>query len=323
MPPLWTQALEQYDEIWVPSAFVKKSIESSHHFDGTPVNVLNLPLLHAEAHHSANTSKASLPHELTIIKTDAEPFTFMVVFDFQSIMERKNPLAAIHAFREAFPVDSDPTGRYRLVIKSHSGTTSEMEVLRSAAQQDSRIIFISRILSDAENIALHSYQDCYVSLHRSEGYGLNILESMGAGIPVIATNYSGNMEFFKGVPAFLERCHFPVPFKLLELRETVGPYEAGNHWADPDHNYAVNAMRTVAQNDCKIQFGTEISRMVYDCFGETAIGKKMQSLLADANPRILQKQTEKFDFNEASIERSLEKAEKRERANTRGKETGN
>jgi glycosyltransferase involved in cell wall biosynthesis len=304
-PALWIEALKQYDEIWVPSNFVKESIESSPKYDGTPVNVLNLPLLHAEAHHSTATSRASLPYELTSIKTNVDSFTFLVVFDFQSYMERKNPLAAIRAFLDAFPADSDPTGKYRLVVKSHSGTTEEMELMRSVVKQDPRVVFISRILTDAENIALHNYQDCYVSLHRSEGYGLNILESMGAGIPVIATNYSGNVEFFQAAPRFVERCHFPVPFKLVRLQEAVGPYELGNRWADPNHHYVVAAMRKVAQNDCKSQFGTEISRMVYDRFGEAAIGKKMKSLLANATPRILQKQTEKFNFTRDFIERTM------------------
>lgn len=303
-PQLWMKALQEYDEIWCPSAFVKKSIKSSSGYDGTPVKVLPLPLLHDEAHHSSAAS-ASLPYELKSVESETKPFTFLIVFDFQSYMERKNPLAAIRAFLEAFPASSDPTGQHRLVVKSHSGTAAEMEEMKTEAQNDPRIVFISRILSDAENIALHNYQDCYVSLHRSEGYGLNILESMGAGIPVIATNYSGNVEFFESAPSYLEQCHFPVPFKLLKLKEAVGPYEAGNHWADPDHDYVVKAMRKVSKNKCKTQHGELISKLVYGRFGEAAVGRKMQSLLSDAAPRILKKQKEKFEFNKNFLDRTL------------------
>ena len=89
------------------------------------------------------------------------------------------------------------------------------------------------------------------------------------------------------------------------IQEAVGPYELGNHWADPDHHYTVAAMKQVAKNDCKKKFGAEISRLVYNRFGEAAIGKKMQALLTDATPRILQKQKEKFDFNKAFLERTL------------------
>eukprot|EP00529_Nitzschia_sp_RCC80_P004518 CAMPEP_0113498980 /NCGR_PEP_ID=MMETSP0014_2-20120614/31491_1 /TAXON_ID=2857 /ORGANISM="Nitzschia sp." /LENGTH=912 /DNA_ID=CAMNT_0000393099 /DNA_START=472 /DNA_END=3210 /DNA_ORIENTATION=- /assembly_acc=CAM_ASM_000159 len=307
-PLLWQNALKEYDEIWCLSAFVKKSIETSPGYDGTPVRVLNLPLSSSDAHDSAALS-ASLPHELTIVdpQSEVKPFMFLIVFDFQSYKERKNPLAAIRAFLEAFPLASDPTGKYRLVVKSHSGTSSEVEEMRSVAQNDFRVVFISRLLSDTENLALHNEQDCYVSLHRSEGYGLNILESMGAGIPVIATNYSGNVDFFEAAPSYLEYCHFPVSYKLVKLKEAVGPYEAGNHWAEPDHDYVVNAMRKVVKNNCKKQHGRQISKLVYDRFGEAAIGRKMQSLLSEATPRILKKQSETFERNREFLEMRLRK----------------
>ena len=297
-PLRWQKELKEYDEIWCLSSFVKKSIETSPGYDDTPVRVLNLPLLSSEAHDSTAPS-VSLPYELTSIdpKSKIKPFTFLIVFDFQSLKERKNPLAAIRAFLEAFPVGSE----YRLVVKSHSGTSSEIEEMRNVAKNDPRIVFISRVLTDSENVALHNDQDCYISLHRSEGYGLNILESMGAGIPVIATNYGGNVDFFDAAPSYLESCHFPVPYKLVELKEAVGPYEAGNHWAEPEHNYVVDAMRKVVKNNCKERHGRDISKLVYDRFGEAAIGRKMHSLLIEATPRILKKQSEQFERNRKSL----------------------
>jgi glycosyltransferase involved in cell wall biosynthesis len=303
-PRLWMKALSEYDEIWCPSAFVKHSIESSSGYDGTPVNVLPLPLLREEAHHSPATS-SSLPYEITSIENEGTPFTFLIVFDFQSYKERKNPLAAIRAFLEAFPAFSDPSGLYRLVVKSHSGTAVEIEEMKLEANNDPRVVFISRVLSDAENIALHNHQDCYVSLHRSEGYGLNILESMGAGIPVIATNYSGNVEFFDAAPSYLDKCHFPVPYKLLKLDESVGPYEAGNHWADPDHDYVVKSMKKVSENRCKTQHGSDIAKLVYGRFGEAAVGTKMLELLSSAAPRILKKQNDSFQLKQNFIEKTL------------------
>jgi glycosyltransferase involved in cell wall biosynthesis len=302
-PQLWMRALAEFDEIWCPSTFVKHSIESSSGYDGTPVNVLPLPLLQEEAYHSP-ASPGSLPYEMTSLNK-GEPFTFLIVFDFQSYKERKNPVAAIRAFLEAFPASSDPLGKYRLVVKSHSGTAVEMEEMKLEANNDPRVVFITRVLSDAENIALHHYQDCYVSLHRSEGYGLNILESMGAGIPVIATNYSGNVEFFDAAPSYIEQCHFPVPYTLVKLDKSVGPYAARNRWADPDHDYVVKAMRKVSMNRCKTQHGSDIAKLVYGRFGEAAVGKIMLELLSAATPRILQKQKEKFQFNQNFLERTL------------------
>ena len=122
-PQKWMDHLKVFDEVWCPSAFVKKSITSSPGYDGTPISVLNLPLFSAEAaHHRPEEEKpGSLPYELTQVKTEGGPFTLLVVFEFQSIKERKNPSAAIRAFLEAFPAKKDPTAaKHRLVVKSHT-----------------------------------------------------------------------------------------------------------------------------------------------------------------------------------------------------------
>jgi len=303
-PQKWVPELKKYDEIWCPSSFIKDAIKNAAGYDGTPVRVLNLPLLKKET--TSNKKLAdSLPFELEDKSLKVHPFTFLVVIDFKSIAERKNPIGAIKAFLDAFPAEEDSSGRYRLVVKAHHGTTAEMEELRTEARNDPRVIFIFRVLPDSENIALHNYQDCFVSLHRSEGYGLNILESLGAGIPVIATNYGGNVDFPKALPSQIERCYFPVPYMLVTLQKDYGVYEAGNRWAEPDHAYAVSAMRKVAANSCKQDHGLELSKLVTDSFGEVAVGKKMQTLLSEATPRILKKQKEVISFQTQFLERSL------------------
>jgi glycosyltransferase involved in cell wall biosynthesis len=221
------------------------------------------------------------------------PFTFAVVFDFRSHVERKNPFAPIRAFLDAFPLEDEHAFHYRLVVKAHSGKNHEVKKLKAIANEDPRINVINRILSDAENAAFHSRQDCYVSLHRSEGYGLNILESMGSGIPTITTNYSGNVDLYKAIPdSLIGKCHFPIPYKLVELERNYGPYTEGNHWAEPDHQHAVNAMRTVARNNCKKLHGVEMAKEVMDHYGAEVIGNQMKMLIEDAFPRIVKKQSE-------------------------------
>ena len=250
------------------------------------MKVLGIPLLRDEAHFEKNS--VSLPSEIKPPKP-VSSFIFFVAFNFNSFEERKNPAGAILAFLEAFPAREDPSQKYNLIVKSHAGTAEEMSNLQALAKNDTRVAFINRALSNSENIALHNYQDCYVSLHRSEGYGMNILESMGAGIPTIATNYSGNVDFFQSVPIYLNSCNFPVPYKLIELKENVGPYEKGNHWADPDHEYAVKAMIRVAQGSCTKQHRENLSTSVYSHFGEDAIGKRMKKLLFESYPDIVEK----------------------------------
>ena len=81
--------------------------------------------------------------------------------------------------------------------------------------------------------------DCYVSLHRSEGFGLTMAEAMLCGKPVIATGYSGNIDFMSDADSFL------VPYRMVTIDRTHGPYKAGYHWADPDLDYACDLMRQV------------------------------------------------------------------------------
>jgi hypothetical protein len=115
---------------------------------------------------------------------------------------------------------------------------------------------------------------------------------MGSGIPTITTNYSGNVDFYNAIPdSLIGKCHFPVPYKLVELKQTYGLYTAGNHWAEPDHQYVVHAMRTVVQNNCKKLHGAEMAKAVINQFGVEVVGNQMKKLIEDAFPRILEKQS--------------------------------
>lgn len=297
-PENWMHWLQSYDEIWVTTKFGKKAIENSKLYDKTLVQILPIPNdttnSHASTEGGENKPKQKLPSMLR--KNDRgreseKPFVFLVVFDFKSFAERKNPAASIRAFVDAFPLSEDPNGeKHQLIMKSHSGTEEQMGELHEVAENDPRVIFINSVISWEENVALHEYQDCQVSLHRSEGYGMNILESMASGIPVIATNYSGNVDFFENMPDLINKCAFPVQYKLIELKESYGPYVKGNHWADPDHNSAVLAMRTAARNECKKSgLSKKMIEEVRGMYGYEAIGKQMKSMLVEAVPRMQEK----------------------------------
>ena len=87
-----------------------------------------------------------------------------------------------------------------------------------------------------------SLADCYVSLHRSEGFGLTLAEAMSCCKPVIATAYSGNMEFMTEENSFL------VPYRLIEIEKDHGPYKKGCVWADPDLREATQLMLRVYED---------------------------------------------------------------------------
>jgi len=284
--------VETYDEVWAPSQFIADSITQSHLYDGkTPVRVVPLPLLKEEidSNSKQNISGTSELWQSLLNKVE-HAFIFLVVFDYSSIKERKNPDASILAFLDAFPLAEDKTQKYHLIMKSHHGKRKDLEHLKYIANNDPRIHFLTDILSNEDHYDLQHRADCYVSMHRSEGYGMNILEEMGNGIPVIATNYSGNLAFFPPLQKLFGTCYFPIPYQLIELQESLGPYKKGNYWANPDHNFTVLAMREVVKHDCKERYGNEASNLTMGAFGVTAIGEKLKRILEDMRPSVIEKE---------------------------------
>uniref|UniRef100_A0A7S3XW28 Glycosyl transferase family 1 domain-containing protein n=1 Tax=Heterosigma akashiwo TaxID=2829 RepID=A0A7S3XW28_HETAK len=294
-PKKWMSALSSFDEIWCPSKFIKDSIEQSSGYDGTIVRVLPIPL-NSSFTFVESDSFFYNGHSIAAGQTELngtihhKPFVFGAAFDFASISMRKNPEAVIRAFADAFPLNHENSNKYELLIHCLSGTTKDLGDLRRVAAGDPRVKFVHKVLTDFELKKLRVYQDCYVSLHRSEGYGMNILEAFSLGIPVIATNYSGNVDFFGPVSKFEGICSFPVPYKEMTLNQTYGPYMKGNRWADPDHKAAVDAMRRVSSNECRSRHGKMMSRLTMGAFGEAAVSVKMSSLLRQSFPRAMKKQ---------------------------------
>ena len=163
-----------------------------------------------------------------------DAFFFLFVFDFFSTLQRKNPLGLIDAFTRAFP---EP-GRALLYLKSINGSAPR-QTWRACERrrQGAGHRALRRLFEGDRLTALTALCDCYVSLHRSEGFGLTIAEAMSFGKPAIATGYSGNLAFMDAESSYL------VPFELATLDEAVGPYPAGTESADPDLDEAARLMR--------------------------------------------------------------------------------
>jgi len=169
-----------------------------------------------------------------------EGFVFLFVFDYHSVFARKNPLGLVEAFGQAFPEGSGAS----LVLKSinsehHPG---EHGRLIEAAKGHRDIHIIDRYVTAAEKNAMFAGCDCYVSLHRSEGFGNTLAEAMSLGKPVIATGYSGNMEFMTAQNSY------PVDYTLAPIGDDAGPYPATGEWAEPDVGHAARLMRHVFEN---------------------------------------------------------------------------
>jgi glycosyltransferase involved in cell wall biosynthesis len=224
-PEEWAPSFGYVDEVWAPSQFTRDSVASC-----SPVPVRVVP-------HSMDPA---FMREDTVDRSKfglgPDTFTFLFFFDFHSYLERKNPLGLIEAYSRAFGKRRD----VQLLIKSVHGLEhpEELSMVQNACAA-SNIRLLDRILSRENKQELMRAADCYVSLHRSEGFGLTMAEAMVCGKPVIATGYSGNVDFMSGEDSYL------VSYKLVSIEKTCGPYKAGYHWADPDLDYAADMMRHV------------------------------------------------------------------------------
>ncbi|SDR02849.1 Glycosyltransferase involved in cell wall bisynthesis [Rhizobiales bacterium GAS113] len=230
LPRAWLPAVDRFDELWAGSNFVAQAIAET-----TARKVEILPYVVSERELTpramARAAALGLPDEA---------FVFLCAFDFASHPARKNPTGAIRAFVDAFPA-TDPDGPW-LIVKSHGAATTDVVGARimEACGGHPRVRAIHAVLSTQEMALLQDACDCIVSLHHSEGFGLNIAECMLAGKAAIATGYSGNMDFMDAANSY------PVGYKLVDVRDAEYPHHQGQVWAEPDRDDAVELMRHVA-----------------------------------------------------------------------------
>jgi glycosyltransferase involved in cell wall biosynthesis len=167
-----------------------------------------------------------------------EGFLFVTMADFSRSPERENPLGAIEAYCRAFPHNTP--GVFFVVKLSNSFHRPElMESIKKYMDENPSIILVEGHLERPQINALLNACDCYVSLHRSEGFGFPMAEAMYMGKPVIATGWSGNLDFMNISNSLL------VSFEMKEIDDEFGPYGKGQVWADPDLDHAAQQMATV------------------------------------------------------------------------------
>jgi glycosyltransferase involved in cell wall biosynthesis len=262
-PIRWKAAINDIDEIWAPTEFVKEAFKVI--FKG-PIIVVP-PCVEVKIQISSKRSYFEL---------DKHKFYFLFSFDSFSFPARKNPLGVVRAFQAAFTTDEN----VGLIIKAVNANEKSGAPVLEAVRRDARIKVINTAFSRDEMLSLIHEADCYVSLHRSEGFGLGMAEAMALGKPVIGTNYSGNTDFLSDMTGFA------VPYKLRLVEP--GEYEAGaegQSWAEPDETAAAEAIRRVFDDPRERQMRAAAGKaFVESRYSRRNVGKiaeqRLQEILA-------------------------------------------
>ena len=261
-PDAWVPSFDYYDEVWCPSDFTTAALAMK-----SPVPVLTMP--HAIGFPRPAESTAQLRARLGL---PAAAFLFLTLFDLNSYSARKNPRAAIEAFRR-----SGLAGRgAALVIKVQNvaGNDTDFAALQQSVRDLPGTVLLTETLSRADIYALEAACDCFVSLHRSEGFGLAIAEAMFLAKPVISTDWSAPAEFVTPDNG----C--PVLANLVTLEQNHGPYAKGSTWADPDVAHAAEHMtRLFADRTLGARLGAAARATIEARFAPAVIGARYRRRL--------------------------------------------
>ena len=260
IPNRWLDRAEGVDEIWAPTTFIAGAMRAAFRKPVYPM----LPGLELPAFDP-------LPRSHFDLRDDRFLFTF--VFDMNSRMQRKNPLGLIRAFRRAFRRE-EPVDLAIKVSPPESYYKEQWNELRGAVE-DAGVMLIDRVLTREEVLAFLNASDGYVSLHRSEGFGLTCAEAMLLGKPVVATGYSGNLDFMTPENSYL------VGYDRVTLAEDIDPYPQGAVWAEPHLDHAAEQLRRVYDRRAEaLEIGRRARAEVREVLSPEAAGRRMAARLA-------------------------------------------
>ena len=266
LPEEWIQTCRVMDEIWVPCQWTAEVARASG--VNQPIHVFG---------HCANLEEYRDGPALSFPELRPEWFKFYSIFQWT---ERKNPRALLRAYLSEF-TDKEPVV---LVLKTYRSnySTAEQEAVISEIDQikrevggnkQPRLLVILDMMSRDEILAFHRMGDCFVLLHRAEGWGLPLFEACLMERPVITTAHGGNMEFTRPETCFLVK-HTPTPVQGMDWIPWYKPYMK---WADPDINDARSQMRYVFLNRQQAAARAKAARLfVSEHFSWERVGMAMR-----------------------------------------------
>jgi len=263
-PRLWRDRFAYFDEIWVASEFCRASIARESEI---PVAVVAPPVI-LEIPSKSLQARPGAPGS----------FRFLTVCDADSVPERKNPLGAVRAFARAFAENPSVSLTVRIANAANApGLVEELE----AAARGARVTIETLPLERGGIERLLAECDAYVSLHRSEGFGLPIAEAMVLGKPVVATDYSGPRDFLD------DSTGYPLRWKPVVQKSELPPYPAETRWAEPDEEHAAEVLsRIVADRGEAVRRAEAGRRRIEAAYGVDVAGRRMAERLGQLLTRL-------------------------------------
>ena len=260
-PSGWEKAYRYLSEIWTISEFSASSIRQN--LDTPPVRVFGHAISPPKGLNSARRK----------FEWRDDEFVFLTMADSMSSLQRKNPFSAIRAFKSAF----GDSNKHRLVIKTRNlerHLTAKAD-LHAAIGGNKNIQLLDQSMSEQDIWSLIASSDSFVSLHRSEGFGLVLAEATAIGKPVICTGWSGNMDFTTAETAAL------VPWKLVDCEDEYGVYsQFASQWAQVDEEKAAKLIQRIAEDESYRRALSERARKsIAESANPPTVGHRMRNHL--------------------------------------------
>jgi glycosyltransferase involved in cell wall biosynthesis len=266
LPDQWLEEFEFTDEVWAASKFIREAVSRK-----SSAPVVHIPPV-VELSDSARLSRTELG-------LPSDRYLFLAMFDTSSVLQRKNPLGVLKAFKSAFPKSNDTVG---LVLKFNNPDYRDplLQAVHEEVAGRDDVLVLDRVMPRTEVTSLIAVCDCFVSLHRAEGFGLGPAEAMSLGKPTIVTNWSGNTDYMT------EDNSLAVDYELVKLGKDYGPYKADQVWAEPNLETASYWMsRIIEDEDLSRRIGISARKTIESQFSPPVVGKIIQKRLEDIRAR--------------------------------------